>query len=190
MLTCLDIEVLLADYVDGTLPQSDRERVDAHLSTCAACAELARDITGAMEFVARAEAVEPPRELVNRILFEVSSGPSRAAVKPPLVRRLFGKTVGGWLEPVVQPRFAMGMAMTMLSFAMLGRQARQLKPADLDPVKVWNSAENRVLRTWDRGVKYYESLRFVFEIQSKLSEWSEESPDSAAKQQNGKGDKK
>ena len=107
-------------------------------------------------------------------VFEITSGPSRAVVKPSWVRRVFGK----WLEPVLQPRFAMGMAMTVLSFAMLGRfsgiQVRQLKPSDLDPVKVWTAAEDRVQRTWERTVKYYESLRLVFEIQTRLREWTDE----------------
>jgi hypothetical protein len=116
--------------------------------------------------------VEAPPELVTRILFEVSSGPSRAAVKPSWVRRIFGK----WLEPILQPRYAMGMAMTLLSFAMLGRfagiEVRHLTPADLDPVKIWMAAEDRVHRTWERSLKYYESLRLVYEIESRLKEWA------------------
>ena len=46
----------------------------------------------------------------------------------------------------------MGMAMTVLSFAMLGRftHVRQLTPSDLDPVKVWTAAEDRVVR-WYSG---------------------------------------
>ena len=72
----------------------------------------------------------------------------------------------------------MGMAMTVLSFAMLGRlsgiEVRQLKPSDLDPVKVWMAAEDRVHRVWERTVKHYNSLRLVFQIQAQLNEWSEE----------------
>ena len=45
------------------------------------------------------------------------------------------------MEPVLQPRYAMGMAMTLLTFAMLGRltgmEFRHLSPSDLDPVKAW-----------------------------------------------------
>jgi hypothetical protein len=124
----------------------------------------------------RAATVEPPTDLVNRLLFEVTEGSSRASVKPPLLRRMFGK----WAEPLMRPRLAMGMAMTMLSFAMLfkfaGVPERQLKPADLDPVKVWSAAEDRVARVWARGVKYYQNLRVVYEIQSRIQEWTEEQP--------------
>ena len=70
--------------------------------------------------------------------------------------------------------------MTILSFAMLGRFAginmRQLKPSDLDPVKVYVAAEDKVQRTWARTVKYYENLRVVFEIQTQLKEWADQQP--------------
>ena len=173
-MNCADVEILLADYVDGTLRGDAASALEAHLAGCAACAELARDSAQAVEFIQRAAAVEAPPELVTRILFEVTAGPSRAVIKPSLVRRLFGR----WLEPILQPRVAMGMAMTVLSFAMIGRftNVRQLTPADLDPVRVWTAAEDRVVRLYNRGVKYYESLRVVYEIQTRLKEWAEEQP--------------
>jgi len=171
---CADVEILLADYVDGTLHGDAASALEAHLSGCAACGELARDAAGAVAFMERAAVADAPPELVTRILFELTAGPSRAVIKPSLARRLFGR----WLEPVLQPRFAMGMAMTVLSFAMIGRftNVRQLTPADLDPVKVWTAAEDRVVRWYSRGVKYYESLRVVYEIQTRLKEWAEEQP--------------
>ena len=128
----------------------------------------------ATAFIERAAVVEAPPELVTRILFEVSHGASRAAIKSSWPRRIFGK----WIEPVLQPRYAMGMAMTILSFAMLGRfsgiEVRQLKPSDLDPVKIVASADERIHRAWDRTVKYYENLRVVYEIQTQLKEWNQE----------------
>lgn len=178
-MNCADVEILLADYMDGTLAADQKSALESHLSTCVACEELARDAAGAVAFMERASEVTAPPELVTRILFEINSGPSRQAVKPSWVRRLFGNRLGGRiLEPVLQPRYAMGMAMTLLSFAMLGRfagiEVRHLSVSDLDPVKIWTGAEDRVSRTWQRGVKYYESLRFVYEIESRVKEWSDE----------------
>jgi anti-sigma factor RsiW len=175
---CADVEILLADYVDGTLRGDAASALEAHLAGCAACAELARDSAGAVAFMERAAAVDAPPELVTRILFELTAGPSHAVVKPSLVRRLFGRFFGGVFESILQPRFAMGMAMTVLSFAMIGRftHVRQLTPADLDPVKVWTAAEDRVVRWYNRGVKYYDSLKVVYEIQTRLKEWADEQP--------------
>jgi anti-sigma factor RsiW len=175
-MNCADFEILLADYVDGQLLGEHKSAFEAHLSSCAECRELAEDAKAAVGFMERAALVEAPPELVTRILFEVSSGPSHAVVKPSWIRRVLGRR----LETVLQPRFAMGMAMTVLSFAMLGRfsgiQVRQLKAADLDPVKVWTSVEDRVHRSWERAIKYYENLRLVYEIQSRLKDWTEEAP--------------
>lgn len=193
-MNCADLEILLCDYVDGTLHGEQKTMVEQHLSVCAACAELAADARGAVEFMERAAEPELPPALVTKILFEL-----------PVVRRaehkvsdsLWRRFRAKWLEPVLQPRFAMGMAMTVLSFAMLGRfagiEVRQLKPADLNPVKVWASVEDRAMRSWARAVKYYDSLRVVYEIQTRLRDWNEQAEaDRAAKadgKKTGSGDK-
>lgn len=176
-MTCADVEILLAEYVDGTLRAEQKSAVEEHLVICPECAELARDGAAAVAFMERTATVDAPPELVTRILYEITDGPSRAQCKPSWTRRVFGK----WLDPVFQPRYAMGMAMTILFFAMLGHfsgiEVRQLHPSDLDPVKVWMSAEDRVQRGWERTVKYYENLRVVYEIQTQLKEWADQQPD-------------
>ena len=183
-MNCADVELLLADYVDGTLRGDAASALEAHLAGCAACSELARDSAGAVAFMERAATVDAPAELVTRILVEVTAGPSHAIIKPSLARRLFGRLFGGVFESVLQPRFAMGMAMTVLSLAMIGRftHVRQLTPSDLDPVKVWTAAEDRVVRWYNRGVKYYDSLKVVYEIQTRLKEWADEQPGSSEPQ--------
>jgi hypothetical protein len=82
----------------------------------------------------------------------------------------------------------MGMAMTILSFAMLGRMVpiRQLKPADLQPSKVWMAAEDKAWRSWEKARKYYESLRLVYEIRETLSDMNE-AADSKAVQKPASG---
>ena len=184
MANCGEIEILLAEYVEGTLRGEQKSAVEKHLSECAACSELAQDSAAAVGFMERAATVDAPPELVTRLLFEITAGPSRAVIKPSLARRLFGK----WLEPVfgnfLEPRYAMSMAMTVLSLAMFmkvaGISPRQLTAEDLDPVKIWTATEDRVTRLWERGMKYYESLRVVFEIQSRLKEWTEDQPGDAS----------
>ena len=171
MADCSDIEILLAEYVDGTLLGTAKASVEQHLAFCPACRELAEDATAATSFLARTSILEVPPELVNRILFQVPK------LKPSWPRRLFGRVLGGWLEPVLQPRLAMGMGVAALSFFMLEPRVRQLTPADLDPVKVWTVTENRVNRVWERGVKSYENLKLVYEIQSRLNQWQEEAPE-------------
>jgi hypothetical protein len=52
--------------------------------------------------------------------------------------------------------------------------ARQLRPADLAPAKVWAGVEDHVYRGWQRSVKFYESIKVVYQIQSKLRDWQQQ----------------
>jgi hypothetical protein len=185
-MNCAEAEILLCDYVDDTLRGTQRSAFEEHLRDCPACNQLAQDVTGAVEFMDRAAVVDPPAELMTRILHLTP------VVRPSWWRRGFL----GRFDSILQPRYAMGMAMTILSFSMIARfspiQVRQLKPSDLDPVKIWVSVDDRVHRTWDRAVKYYENLRWVIEVQSRVNEWSEQEQElrkqnpAAQKQKNGK----
>ncbi|HBY63976.1 MAG TPA: hypothetical protein DEH78_29485 [Solibacterales bacterium] len=183
-MNCNELEALLCDYVDDTLDAAQRRSVETHFGDCPSCAELVRDAAAAVAFIERAAVVEPPPELVTKILYY--NRPTAAATE----RKGWRKWFGGWLEPVLQPRFAMGMAMTILSFSMLGRFAgipsRQLTAADLAPAKVWSAVEDRAHDTWERVVKYYESLRVVYEIQSRLTEWRQQEEEER-KNQGGAG---
>lgn len=171
-MTCAEFDIQLCDYLDGTLRGEDKTAFELHRSTCAACAEYANEVSGAVSFVGRVAMVEPPAELMTRILHEAPL--TACGEKRSWVQRVFG----GLFESVLQPRYAMGMAMTILSFSMVARFAgiepRQLKPADLDPVKIWATMDDHAHRTWDRAVKYYDNLRLVIEVQSRLKEFSDQ----------------
>jgi anti-sigma factor RsiW len=166
-LHCLQIDELLCDYVDGTLSAENKVAFEAHTAQCAACQELVADVTGAVNFMERAALVEAPKELVTRILFHT---PKQAPLLEAMAKQDWMKR---WLAPLIQPRFAMGMAMTILSFSMLGKfvaPVRQIKPSDLDPVKVWRSVDDSAHRTWDKFVKYYDNLRLVYEVQTAIDD--------------------
>lgn len=172
---CADFEVLLSDYVDGTISVEDRRAVESHADQCETCRELLRDVFQAVSFLDRVEDVTAPPELITRIVYQAPQGKLRSEAER---RGFFSRTFSAWLQPVLQPRFAMGMAMTILSFAMLGRctgvQLQQIRPADLSPIKVWRSGEDKVYRSWDRTVKYYENLRLVYEVETRLKEIREQ----------------
>jgi hypothetical protein len=177
-MTCAELESYICEYAEGGLSPAQRTEVERHLASCAGCAELARDSAAALAFLERVPEVEPPPDLLTHILFE-APWQHKPGASLNWLRRLY--------QPVLQPRFAMGMAMTILSFAMLARfvaPVRQMRPADLQPGRVWAVVEDRAFRTWERSVKFYENIRFVYQIRSRLREWQqqqqEEAPPAAA----------
>jgi len=169
---CTDIELLLCDHLDGALPTDQKLAFENHIHGCSACAEIVADCRAALGFVGRCETVEPPAPLLTRILNEIP-----VARQEQKRRRGFSALIHSWFAPIFRPRFAMGMAMTILSFSMLGKFVGPVKPikaSDLDPIRVISTIDDKVHRGWNNVVKYYESLRFVYEIQTRLREWNQE----------------
>jgi hypothetical protein len=96
-------------------------------------------------------------------------------MRQPFERQgLLSRLASKWLQPILQPRLVMGMAMTVLSFAMLERctgvKVQNIQAADLSPVRVWGGVEDRAVRLKDRMVKSYENLRVVYEIETRLKD--------------------
>jgi len=172
-MTCEDFDGLLCDYLDGALPATSRQVAEVHIGSCAACAELVRDCRFAMEYAGRSEDVAPPKELVTKILSQVPQ--SGFAAQLANSQTWLNRTIRSIFAPLFQPRFVMGAMMTVLSLSMLTRCAgppqHPLTAADLDPVRLWGSLDDRVERTWVRTVKAYESMRLVYEVQSRVADW-------------------
>jgi hypothetical protein len=177
-MNCAELDILICDYVDGTLAPAEKAEVDRHLAECRNCAELARDAATAVQFMESAAEVEPPPELITRILHD--SPWKKAGVVREGTRSWLRKV----LSPLVQPKFAMGMAMTILSFSLLkpfvAPGLRQLKPEDLKPSAVWASIDDQAHRAWARTVKYYENLKVVYQIQTMLREWQQQDDEQPA----------
>ena len=88
-MNCAEIEILICDYAEGTLAAAEKAEVERHLAECPVCAELARDSAAALAFIERAAEVEPPPELITRILFDApwSKGKTQIEVRGRGCRR-------------------------------------------------------------------------------------------------------
>ena len=166
-MNCADCEILICDYVDGKLAPAERAAIESHLADCPLCAELARDSAEAVAFMERAADVEPPPELITKILFE---GPWRSAKPQPSG---FRRWLSNALGPVLQPKLAMGMAMTILSLAMLLKMAPPLTADDWKPARVWTRVDYKAHYAWGRTVKFYQNLKFVYQVQTALRQWQQ-----------------
>jgi hypothetical protein len=168
---CAEFEIALAEYIDETLAADVRSELEAHAATCAGCREFMTDAIGAVAVLERMEEATPPPELLTKLAYLAPLGRTRTPFEQPgAVSRFLIR----WLQPVLQPRLAMGMAMTVLSFTMLGRctgiPVQRIQAADLNPVRVWGNVEDKAVRTKDRVVKYYENLKLVYEIETRLKD--------------------
>jgi hypothetical protein len=174
---CTEFEALLSDAIEGSLAGAQKESFDAHRRSCAVCAPLFADAVAGREFLLSLEPVEPPAHLVHNILVATSGVVSRRTVTAGVA----GATPRGerlrewwdsWFTPVTafvrQPRFAMSFGMIFFSFSLalsaIGFKASDVAKVDLRPTAVrhaYNDAQIKV-------VQYYDNIRFVYEIESKV----------------------
>ncbi len=131
-----------------------------------------------MKFLEHVPDVQPPKELLTRIMQEAPAG----GVLKSLDAFRGAGGVKKWLHrifaPMLQPRPVFGAMMTILSLSMMthcaGVPVRDLKAEDLNPERVWVNLETKVERIYDRTIKTYESMRLVYEVRQELRQWREQ----------------
>ncbi len=179
--SCTEFEALLMDALDGQLTGARKESFEAHRRTCSVCGPMFADVESGRNLLRSLEPVEPPAYLVHNILVATSgvvstrtASASDALRNTPRGERL-REWWDSWFTPafrfVRQPRFAMSFGMVFFSFSMLLNLAG-VKPADMAKVDLrpaairhaYNDAQIKV-------VKYYDNIRFVYEIESKVREF-------------------
>jgi len=177
-LSCEQFEILLADHIDGALASAeraaDRTAFEEHKASCQSCAEFAEEASSAVAFMEIAAEVEAPPVLMTKILHATNSG---------WELKLRSQGFRGWINrifaPVLRPRLVMGAMLTLMSVTMLSQCGgkKVLTAADLDPVRLWTSLDDRTHRMWDRTMKSYESMRLVYEIKNQISDWKQQQAD-------------
>jgi hypothetical protein len=175
-MNCAEVEIVLCDYLDGTLAPAQRAELESHLETCTLCAELAADAGAGLKFLEHVPDVQPPQELVTRIMRQAPAGGLLKSFDPS--RGGFKKWLHRVFAPMLQPRPVFGAMLTILSLSTLthcaGVPARDLKAEDLNPVRVWVNLETKVERIYDRSIKTYESMRLVYEVRQELRQWRDQ----------------
>jgi len=175
---CSEFEALLMDALEGQLSGARKESFEAHRRVCAVCGPMFADVQAGQQWLASLEAVEPPVHLLHNIL-AATSGVSTAQLAGLTIpqRGASGRVRewwNSWVSPVGtfvrQPRFVMSFGMIFFSFSLAmsaaGVKAADLAKIDLRPSAIrhtYNDAQIKV-------VKYYDNIRFVYEIESKVRE--------------------
>jgi Putative zinc-finger len=178
---CQEFDILLAEALDGALAGERLDRFQAHRRDCPACGPLFGEAEAGLNWLRDLREVEPPAGLVENILLSTTGvvsnrlGHFAPSTQPRVswMERLQAWAVSS-MEPVWatvrQPRFAMsfGMAFFSLSVAL---SVAGVKPADLSQISLRPSAVRRTYyATQARIVRYYENIRFVYEVESRVRE--------------------
>lgn len=199
---CSQFEALLSEALDGQLSGATKEGFEAHRRVCPVCGPLFVDAQAGQQWLRSMEAIEPPANLVHNIL-AATTGIESARI-PAISPARHGIPLGGrirewwdsFLAPtaafVRQPRFVMSFGMIFFSFSALLSLAG-VKPADVAKVDVRPSALKHAYYTAEgRVVKFYDNIRFVYEIESRVREFKRETrpaePGPEEQKQNRKND--
>ena len=172
---CAEFEALLSDALDGSLSGAQREKFFSHRQQCPLCGPLFAEAEAGQRLLNSLPEVEPPANLVRNIVLATTGVPARAATVQP--------AKGPWIEvaqtwvagvfapiwgTVRQPRFAMSFAMVFFSISialnLAGVKVSSIRNVDLRPSAVVRG----YYATSARVVKYYENIRFVYEIESRV----------------------
>jgi hypothetical protein len=178
---CSEFEALLWDALDQKLTGSLLETFHSHGRACPVCGPMFTEIQVGQHWLKSLTEVEPPANLVSNIL-TATSGLDSYRLQQPVAARYqpsLGERIREWTDSffapiwgtVRQPRFAMsfGMAFFSLSVALsvFGVKPRDLKQVDLSR----NGLTRTFYSTQGRVVKYYENIRLVYEIESRVREF-------------------
>src|SRR5271165_2261724 len=169
---CVEFEALLADALDSTLHGATLAGFEEHQKSCPACAAMFQEASAGKHWLMRLEDIEPPKHLVHNILAQTIGTVAEASTKPAppgesWLDRLKGK-IAPVFAPVVTPRFAMSFGMAFFSITMLANIAG-LHVADLKHVDMSaKGIQKTYYSTQARVVRYYENIRLVYEIESRV----------------------
>jgi putative zinc finger protein len=172
---CSEFDALLSQAIDGTLSGERLTAFEAHGRECRMCGPLLQEAEAGRSWLKSLEEVEPPLELVNHILLATTgvAARDRAAAQTWLgrVRELAEVIVSPILAVARQPRFAMSFGMAFftlsVSLSLAGVKLSDIRHVDLRP----SAIRRTYYETSGRVVKYYENIRFVYEIESRVQQF-------------------
>ena len=179
---CAEFDALLSQAIDGTLSGERLTAFEAHGRECQLCGPLLQESSAGHRWLKSLAEVEPPADLVTNVLLRTSGVvTSRSHVAAGSTTVTWVDRVREWAEmiysPVVaaarQPRFAMSFGMAFftlsVSLSLAGVRLGDLRHLDLRP----SAIRRNYYETSGRVVKYYENIRFVYEIQARVRQFKE-----------------
>jgi len=178
---CSEFDALLSQAIDGTLSGERLTAFEAHAGECKTCGPLLQEAETGRRWLKSIEDAEPPADLVTNILVRTTGIDTVRLGQRERVTTSWMDRVRDWgaavVSPVVavarQPRFAMSFGMAFFTLSV-GLSLAGVKLSDLRHVDLRPSAIRRnYYETSGRVVKYYENIRFVYEIESRVRQFKQ-----------------
>jgi hypothetical protein len=180
---CGNWETLLTDALDGVLRPEDEAVFSSHMATCPECTALFEEARRGREWLEfLAPEPEVPAYLLDKILGEtgkmdrgeliVAGGPTAGNViaMPPVWQRPgFAARMRRFAEPRLMMTAAMAFFSIALTLSMVGSRF-SITMADLRPASVRMVLEKRIMTASTPLIRYYDHLRFVYEVESRMRE--------------------
>jgi hypothetical protein len=178
---CNEFDALLSDALDLALTGAKLERFQAHASACSNCGPLFTEAEQGQRWLKQLAEVDPPAGLVQNILVSttgIDTARLRGSAGVQSQVGLFDR-LRDWAtmlaSPIVaavrQPRFVMSFGMAFfslsISLSLTGVKLTDVRHADLRP----SAIRRTYYETSGKVVKYYENIRFVYEIESRVREF-------------------
>lgn len=173
-LECEEWEALLADALDGTLTADDQAVFTAHGSNCPACGEILAQAKQGQEWMRFLhEEPDAPVDLISKILSQTSG-----AAMPQLAVAGAPQPIGPHISQFAMRRafrdsrmlmtFAMAFFSLALTLNLMGVHLNNLRIADLKPSALQTNIARQFYGAKKQMVSYYENLRLVYEVESKM----------------------
>jgi len=176
---CSEFDGLLMEAVEGKLNPEQMQRFRSHATSCGVCGPLFADAQSGFSWLQSLEEIEPPVNLLHNILAATSqrdAGPKKISAKEQSLADRLRAGIASLVTPLMQPRLAGTFAMGFFSLTLLMNVAG-IKVSDVSKLDLRPSAiKNSYYSASSRVVKYYENLRFVYEVESKVREIKEAMP--------------
>jgi len=179
---CGQWETLLADALDGQLRPEDEATFSAHMASCPACTALfdeARKGREWLEFLTSEP--EVPAGLLDRILAQTGPGQIEGygliagsnnvlPIIPAWQRPGFVGRVRRFAEPRLLMTAAMAFFSISLTLYLTGFRLNDVHLSNLRPTAVRSFMERRLTMASTPIIRYYDHLRFVYEVESRMRE--------------------
>ena len=184
---CGQWETLLAEALDGLLRPEDEATFTAHMAVCPHCTAMFEESRRGREWLEYLSAEpEVPEGLLDKILaatgpgqvagYGLVTGGGTVAQMPPAWQR---PGLAGMIRRFAEPRLLMTAATAFFSIALTlnltGVRLADVRISNLRPSVLRSLMERRLTVASTPIIRYYDHLRLVYEVESRMRELRQDS---------------